>query len=72
MVRDSVINDHESTWGPSVGNLIIFHILGEVCKDVIGQRRVVTENNSLFWIVALINPTSVSSDDLVKEHFVSI
>jgi hypothetical protein len=72
VVSDSVINDHESTGGPSIGNLIIFHIIGEVCKDVIGQRRVVTENNSLFWIVALINPASVSSDYLVKEHFISI
>ena len=72
MVSDSVINDDESARGPSVGNLIIFHILGEVCKDIIRQRCIVTVNNSLFGVVALINPASVSSNDLVKEHFVSV
>ena len=67
-----VIDNHELSRCPSITASVFFHVVGEVHKDFVGQRRVITINNGELRVIPFVNPAGVCSYNLVKERLVAV
>jgi hypothetical protein len=72
MISHSVVNNHKLSRSPAVSAGIGGHVSCKVTQYLIGKQGIVTKDNSLLWVIATINPTGVSRNNLIEKGLVSI
>ena len=72
MISYSVVNNHKLSRSPAISASISSHVRCKVTQYLIGKQGIVTKDNSLLWVIATINPTGVSRNNLIEKGLVSI
>ena len=56
MADDSIIHDDKLSRGPFTCTLVLMHVIRKVCKNQLGQRRPIGENDALFSYISRVRP----------------